>query len=286
MNPENIIQQDSGVSYETYSIPESYVLINRYDSSASKDSNQFQFPVKNVNPTLNLTNSPLFISHELKPHYIKPRLIEKTNFDWIFLLLTLCFIILAWVQVFFRKRFIQILQSFYSEKRVNFLIRDGNLFSEQIALALGFVYIVCFSLLLFFVSNYVFRISLGNSLFFFLKILAGYALFILLKFLLIQIIRSIFLTSEATSRYVLNSLIFNLNLGTLLLPFLVLISYTRSLILIYSVIFIIVIVFIYKLFRGLFVGLSHSKFSIFYLFLYLCTVEILPVIIVVKLLMG
>lgn len=287
MNPENIIQQDSGGMSGTLNFPENYVLISQDTSQcSSEDSTIFKFPVSNETITIYPSGSPLFISHELKPHNIRPQIYESTNNDWIFLLLAVCFILLAWIQVFFRKRFFQVLQSLYSEKRVNFLIRDGNLFKEQIALGLGFVYISSCSLILLLIGKVIFKVSLGNDLMTFLKIFLALILFILFKYILIRVLRTVFQTAEATSRYLLNSLIFSLNLGVIILPFLVMIIYTGFIILIYSVLILMAIIFIFKLFRGLYVGIVYSKFSIFYLFLYLCTVEILPVIIVVKLLIG
>jgi hypothetical protein len=51
----------------------------------------------------------------------------------------------------------------------------------------------------------------------------------------------------------------------------------------YIAICIVFLLFIYRFFRGLSIGTGNTKFSLFHLFLYLCTLEILPYMIVAKL---
>ncbi len=286
MNSDTVTQHNPDISNGTVIISGNPGFIAQDSSILLYDSVLSVFPLSNQGHTLKLSQSPVFMSHELKPGKFQPIAREQTGNDWTFLLLFVCVILFTWVQVYYRKRFIQIFQSVFSEKRVHFLIRDGRLFNEQITLALGFIFVMAFSLFLFLINKFIIGLSLGNGFFLFIKIVLALTGFILIKFLLIQLIKAIFLTREATSRYVLNSLIFDLTLGVVLLPFLIFITYTGSDMLIYLSLIIISITFIYKLLRGFVIGLNYSGFSLFYLFLYLCTVEVLPVVVVVKLLVS
>jgi hypothetical protein len=286
MNSDTITQHNPGISNGTVITSGNSDIIQQDSSTLLYDSTFSVFPLINQVHTVKLSRSPVFMSHELRPEKFQPIARENTSNDWTFLLLFVCVALFTWVQIYYRKRFIQIFQSLFSEKRVNFLIRDGHLFNEQITLALGFIFVMGSSLFLFLINKFLIGLSLGNGIFLFLKIVLALVGFIIIKFILIQLIKAIFLTKEATSRYVLNSLIFDLSLGVILLPFLIFITYTGSDILIYLFLSIASITFIYKLLRGFIIGLSYSGFSLFYLFLYLCTVEVLPVVVVVKLLVS
>jgi hypothetical protein len=68
-----------------------------------------------------------------------------------------------------------------------------------------------------------------------------------------------------------------------LLPFVCLMAYNQALGINFLIILCVVLVgmaFLYRLFRGISVGVSTPSFSPLYLFLYLCTLEIAPLMVV------
>jgi hypothetical protein len=92
------------------------------------------------------------------------------------------------------------------------------------------------------------------------------------------------LVSE-TNEYLRNIFLFNKIFGLIVFPLLVahpFIDIKFRFIFIYAGIIIFVLLFILRIFRGIVISVKN-KFSIFYIILYLCTLEILPVLIFYKL---
>jgi hypothetical protein len=88
------------------------------------------------------------------------------------------------------------------------------------------------------------------------------------------------------SLYIFNISIINSILGIALFPVAVIMLFTEIPdfhILIYSSLLIAGITYIYRLIRGFDIGLSHQNYSPFHLFLYLCALEIAPLLVIIKL---
>ncbi|MFA5727673.1 MAG: DUF4271 domain-containing protein, partial [Saccharofermentanaceae bacterium] len=86
--------------------------------------------------------------------------------------------------------------------------------------------------------------------------------------------------------YMLNLLVFCLITGPVILIFLVFIVYMKSDFLLYCALVIFSIFFIFRVLRGFYIGMGLRKFSFLFLFVYLCSLEILPLLVLVKLLLG
>jgi len=91
-----------------------------------------------------------------------------------------------------------------------------------------------------------------------------------------------FKNTETAKEYIQNILIYNLVLGILLLPLLLLIVYTYHELFLYIAGGLVLIMIFLRFMRGVAIGLSDPKFSLFHLFLYLCTLEILPLVVAAK----
>jgi hypothetical protein len=92
----------------------------------------------------------------------------------------------------------------------------------------------------------------------------------------------LFKNPGTASENIQNIIIFNLTGGMLLLPLLLLSHYSSKALFLNISIGIISILLIIKLYRSFLIGLADQKFSLFHLFLYLCTLEILPILVIAK----
>ncbi len=247
-----------------------------YDTTAGLQS--IVFPRQGYDPSV-------FGSHQLQVRdQVRPQLVHRQP-DWMLAILLFCFIILAWVQVFFHKRMRQIFRAPFSQRFINQLMRDGNLFQERIAVALTAVYILSLSLFLYTFNEQVLKTYIHgiSGLPLFALIIAACILLPVLKTGVIQFLGIIFRTRETTAHYMLNMLIINLITGPVLLTGLVFIIYLEYAWLLYLVLAILGFLFLLRFLRGLMVGLTLTKFSYLFLFVYLCTLEILPLLILAKL---
>jgi len=209
--------------------------------------------------------------------------IEALN-DWFVPVLLICFTIVAWVRVTYRKRFTQLVQAAYSKQYMNLLIREGGGGYDLINLSLGFIFICSSALLLFQFNESLTGPSSSGSLRFllFMALAAGIVIWLLFRLFLIRLLGWTFRNFEVTSQYLMSSMAYHFIIGIALLPFLVINAYTHSDVILYLSLGLAAILFLLKLIRGIVIGLGDTKFSIFYLFFYLCTVEILPVLAIVK----
>lgn len=208
---------------------------------------------------------------------------ESLN-DWVVPVLLICFSILAWVRITYRKRFTQMVQAAYSKQYMNLLIREGGGAYDLINLSLGFIFICAIALLFFQFNESLSGPSSPGSLRFllFLALAGGIVIWLLFRLLRIRVLGWTFRNFEATSQYLMSSMAYNFIIGIALLPFLVVNAFTHSVIFLYISLGLTALLYLVRLFRGIVIGLGDTKFSIFYLFFYLCTVEILPILAIVK----
>lgn len=230
-----------------------------------------------------LPSPGIFKGHQLMPSQT-PKPVDRQATDWITVLLILCLVIIAWIQNNYSKRLKQVLRSVALPYYVNQLEREGNLYNERISLGLGSIFIVSTSLLIYKVLDlYQLLNSSYSSLNGFLLIFTGNVAFIAFKGQLIRLTGIIFKTQDHAHAYRLNALIFNHTTGLFIFPVLFLIFYWQSQPFTWIALGIFSMLLIYRFVRSIIIGISNTKFSVFYLILYLCTLEILPVAILVKL---
>jgi len=234
------------------------------------------------------THQSLFKSHNLQIKNFETGQLRKTNENWIAFILLFCIILFTYIRFNYRKRLGQIFKAFFSERDVNQLVREGNLFYEGISVPLFINYTLIISLFVYFASkNFHRTIQYSSGLIIYGKIILIMGLIYLLKILIVQVIGFIFKSIKETTQHILIIYIFNQVLGLILLPFLIIIYYATyfasfNSYVFYSALIMVLLVYLFRIFRLAFFGLFQSKFSNFYLFLYLCTVEILPLLILTK----
>jgi hypothetical protein len=226
-----------------------------------------------------------FTGHLLKASRIQLHTVNQYQPDWILALLIFCFILQAWVQFVYRKRFRQLVLAPFSKRFLNQLVRDGNLFNERLSLALGIIYFISIALMIYEVNDLLLEGQIPPPLkefSFYLVIMLSLLLFWIIKVSGIRMLGMVFKTENTTGMYLLNVLVINIITGMVLIPLLVLVIYMKSVFLLHITLIIIILSLLFLFIRGFLIGLSLTKFSYLFLFVYLCTLEILPLIILIK----
>jgi hypothetical protein len=204
--------------------------------------------------------------------------------DWIFWILLAGFVILTTTRYYHEKRLKLFGSSVFKRSAAIQLIRENPVYSHRSFFPLLLLYIISATLL---IDQAAEIFSPGSSaglktLLVFAEFLGVYVALSILKIFLIWLISVTFKNIETAKEYIQNILIYNLVLGIILLPLLVLIIYTYHEVFLYVAGVMVIIMISLRFFRGMMIGLSDSKFSLFHLFLYLCTLEILPIVIAAK----
>ena len=238
------------------------------------DSSSGQLP-----DTLSSTDHVLQPSHE--------GAIDKvmSSHDWILGVLVLIFLILAWVRVYHLRRLNQLLQAFVYKLHVHTLLRSNDYMIKRISLGLNAVFVLTMSLFLYqLIEYYNVALPFANTVSSFLLILPVLLLLYPLKSLVLQLVGWIFSDTEKIPEYIFNVFLINKILGLSLVPIVVLTAYLSSgqEVLLRVGISLVVLFYVYRLFRGYFIARATANLSQFYIFLYLCTLEILPLIIITR----
>lgn len=230
----------------------------------------------------------LFIGHQLKIRTLQPLSRPISSADWTVGAMLMCLLIYAWVQRNYTKRLRQVFKAAALPRFMNQLEREGNLFTERITLGLSTIFIVIFTIALSQILKHTTGLNFSGKagIWLYLALLAAVSGIWLIKAGLISMSGIIFKTAEYARAYLLNNLIFNMIMGILLFLPVVMTAFINADIYTWVSIVIIVILMVYKALRGILIGLTNSNFSILYLFIYLCTLEILPYVILYKALTG
>ncbi len=106
--------------------------------------------------------------------------------------------------------------------------------------------------------------------------------YLAVKSVIIRIAGSIFKTKGFSKKYNAGQFVFNVVTSLLLLPVLWIMPYDQSLTTTYLAIFIYIVLFIIRMMRNAFIAKEEDKYSLFHFFIYFCTLEILPVLLIIK----
>jgi hypothetical protein len=205
--------------------------------------------------------------------------------DWVMALLLLSLILLAIARYLFSDRIGQFFRAAFASHYFNQMEREGGFFNETITYILFFNFLLSFSLLLW-VTLYFFdwipAMGFLTPLLVFFMILLMVSVFFLLKSMLLGFISWVFKTRQATQAYLKNVFLFNQLMGLFLLPVVIYTIYhpTKAAIMLAWSIW--VLANLIKVVRGAYLGHNISGLSGYYLILYLCTVEIAPLLVVLK----
>ena len=222
----------------------------------------------------------LFIGHQLKTKTMQPLARQISSADWTVGAMLMCLLIFTWVQRFYAKRLRQVFKAAALPRYMNQLEREGNLFAERISLGLSIVFVIIFTIALSQILEHTTGLTFSGKegKWRYLELLGAVSGFWFLKAGLTKIIGTIFKTTEYARAYLLNNLIFNIILGLLLFMPVVMTAFVDGFYTWVSIVIILVLM-ANKVLRGILIGLTNSNFSILYLFIYLCTLEILPFVI-------
>ncbi len=219
------------------------------------------------------------------PSVIEPLLLKRNTYDWLVGIILLCFILITFFRFYQKKFFRNIIRAILAQPLFNQMQRDGFLFITKIRFPLFLLTILSFSVLIFLILRSKILSPSGaeiNEIHFYLKILIGTYGFVYLKYLIIKITGFIFNTRNFTDEYLGNTFIFNALAGMLILPFLLISVYSASAFILIIAFCIFILLSVFKLIRATLIPMKNRKFSGYQIFLYFCTLEILPLIVVIK----
>jgi len=214
---------------------------------------------------------------------------NQYTYDWflaIFLLITLLFI---WIRIFYGKFFSMLGNALLSFQISAKLFREKNALHRRVSIVLDFIYLVVLSVFVFELARYFDILNSAMSRFNqYMLILNILMLYTLLRVFLLKLTAFLFLSRSLFSEYIHNTFVVNKGMGIALFPVVITIHYfppALSALLVFTGIVIVGAAFIFKSIRAYQI-IKRKDVLFFYLILYLCTLEILPLLLGYKVIIS
>ena len=200
------------------------------------------------------------------------------NQDLIFILLTISFFLIAILKSFYWKHAKLLFMGVFAQRYANQYLREENAFTER-------VNFITFLLMSINISLIISKLVPQNSASSIFSLLTGVMLFFIIKIGLILLLGSIFKLKDIANLGIFFSFLFDRALGFCLFPLAILLYFfvfniTPFVILILAIVFI--VLFLLKLFWLWKIGVNAFGIPHFYIFLYLCALEISPLLLLGK----
>jgi hypothetical protein len=212
--------------------------------------------------------------------------LNQINYDWLTFLLLVALAIFASVRTTWNKYMLYLFQSVVNNATSARMFQEKNTSDLQGAFQLDILFYLVFSVFIFQLLNF-FNIDLPirNSRLFLFSIGLIVAYF-LIKKLIYRFLGFLIEKTGETKEYLFNMNNFARVAGIVLFPVVTVIAFypfSNIKVPVFSGIFLVGIIYFLLITRG-FVILLNKQFSIFYLFLYFCTLEFLPLVLLYKIL--
>ena len=200
------------------------------------------------------------------------------NQDIIFILLTISFLLIAILKAYYWKHTKLLLMGVFAQRYANQFLREENVFTQRVNFITFLLMIINFSVI---TLKFIPKASI-------LEVLALIALVVflfLIKIGLMLFLGNIFKMKDVAKLGVFFSFLFDRGLGLFLFPFIVIFyffPFDITSILIVIITIIASALFVLKFFWLWEIGTKSFGFPNFYIFLYLCTLEISPLLLLAK----
>lgn len=208
---------------------------------------------------------------------------ERFNYtyDWLFGIFLFLVVLFIWIRVFYSKFFGALANAMVSFHLSEKLFEERNVLSHRVSIVLDFIYIVVFSIFIFEWIDYTRFSGPGMTGFnLFLLLINIIMIYTLLRVVVLRLVGSLFLVRPLFLEYIHNTFVINKGLGIVLFPLAIMAQYLP-----YSIIPVVLwigvialcIGFLFKAIRAYQI-IIRRDILLFYLILYLCTLEILPLL--------
>jgi hypothetical protein len=237
------------------------------------------FKVSEVNHVANVAAGGMELMEKMQIH-------QPT---WYFIYLILLIGLFAWIRLYYGNMVIQTLQASTNFQVAVRMFNDSGLLKNQLDLILYFFYLLSMAFLLYYLELKTdlrpYDLHGGLLCLFNFAVLAGIFLF---RALLVNLTGILFHRQKIIREYLYNIFIYNKLSGMVVLPLVFLLVYTTGTmqqLIFWVTIFVLSAIVVMRIVRG--VVFSYRKeVLLFYLFLYLCALEIAPLVLLYRWLEG
>jgi len=210
---------------------------------------------------------------------------QKNSSSFVFWLITIMLIVMTVLLTLYNSIIEKSYRSFINENFLKMVHRDQGRIVSPHYMVFYLLFFVNLSIFIFLVARHFQWYITASPFWSYLICLGGVIMVFLFKHLLLILLGAVFPLNKEIRQYGFTIIIFSIILGLALVPFNLLIAFTDpelAKIVIYSAIVVIFVVYAYRAIRGLIIAGGHISLHTFHFFMYLCTAEIAPAVLLVK----
>lgn len=220
-------------------------------------------------------------------HYYKvkevnfiPHHYHRSQLNWTLIIGLLSIVLLLSIKAYYQKFLQQVINTLFNFQLADKMFKEKNILLRRAFFFLNVNFIIIISLFILLLSiTFEVHISNKNYLDYFI-ILSVVVAALILRYMIFYLTGKLFQQLPVVLEYIHNKYLFNKNIGIALIPIVFTSLYVSpsisKILLIICVLFIILIT-VYKIFRGFQIFLKNG-ILLFYTILYLCTLELLPLV--------
>lgn len=215
--------------------------------------------------------------------YLALNLLVKS--DWITGVFSLIFLLLGIVKYLYNDRLVELTTLFFTNRYFLNYAKESRLIFNGFNVILFAVQIIILSLFIFLLVQFYFiEFYFENDLLFFIKINIGILIFFLIRFLVGYLLALLFEIGQEQKQVTFSKMSYLFALSILILPFLLLVFYVKNFnLLLFQLLSLLLTILL--IMRYVFV-LKNNKSVVlsrlFYFILYLCALEIAPMLLIFK----
>jgi hypothetical protein len=245
--------------------------------------------IQSIQPYQTANRSP-FLTHSTQELAdLEPRQRETVTFDWLFGIFIFLILLFVWIRIFYGKFFNMLANALKSFKIASNLFREKNALIQRVSILLDAIYLIVISIFTFELARYHHLWEAGMNRFnLFMIVLNVFIIYTVLRIIILQLTGYIFFSKSTFAEYIHSTFVVNKGVGIALFPVVIMQHYFPYQwlhgILIMGIL-IILMAFILKAIRAYQI-IIRKDILIFYLILYLCTLEILPLLLGYKVIMS
>ncbi len=200
------------------------------------------------------------------------------NQDIFFVLITISFLLIAILKGMYWKHAKLLFMGVFARRYSNQFLREENVFTERVNILTSLIMLINFTLIFV-------KLLMKDDISSILIVFTSIGSYFLGRIIIIRLLGSLFHLEEVSKLAVFFSLLFDKTLGFLISPLVLCIyffAFDISHIFILTVLFISSILLLLKIAWLWWIGANSFGLSKFYIFLYLCLLEISPILLFVK----
>ncbi len=230
----------------------------------------------------------IFSGHSLQTIHTTPMLKASEPSYWQGIVLFIIFSIYVLIRVSEPRKILKVFTSVFSLQESKQLFREEFKLTKRLSVLLGIGFILVMSFLIQYTNQY-FGLILNDY-----SRLQQYGFFVmvvsliyLVKFFANYILSHISSNNELSREYLFNVFVFAQTIGIVLFPLIVCLQFTKypTEWFLYPSLIISAGFYGLRMFRGFIIASTEQNIGILYIFLYLCALEILPMLVLIKFLL-